>query len=204
MSRATRRFQRAAISRADVERKPRLAPRRPCVERGNELLGQTAPFVELANRQQTGVTGQSPRRRFDHNRLSAQKSDDICKTVCTLTVSLRVELDVFFTASSPECVGRIRHNWAFQTVFLGIFPHLTESILRCQIVPTPNAGALGTCLYNKCRPMSPFRLRPRVGPRPAFPGVDARAKVDGAAPFVEPEPRSLTTESTNYFTHRYW
>ena len=53
--------------------------------------------------------------------------------------------------------------------------------------------------------MSPFRLHPRVGLRPAFPGVDVRVKVDGAAPFfVEPEPRSLTTESTNYFTHRYW
>ncbi len=31
--------------------------------------------------------------------------------------------------------------------------------------------------------VSPFRLRRRIGPRPAFPGVDATVKVVGAAPF---------------------
>ena len=30
---------------------------------------------------------------------------------------------------------------------------------------------------------SPFRLHRRIGPRPAFPGVDATVKVEGAAPF---------------------
>ena len=34
---------------------------------------------------------------------------------------------------------------------------------------------------------SPFRLRRRIGPRPAFPGADAMAKVVGTVPFVEPE-----------------
>ena len=38
--------------------------------------------------------------------------------------------------------------------------------------------------------VSPFRLRRRIGPRPAFPGGDATATVEGAAPFVEPEQRS--------------
>ena len=30
---------------------------------------------------------------------------------------------------------------------------------------------------------SPFRLHRRIGPRPAFPGVDATVKAEGAAPF---------------------
>ena len=38
--------------------------------------------------------------------------------------------------------------------------------------------------------VSPFRLRHRIGLRPAFPGADAMVKVVGAAPFVEPERRS--------------
>ena len=38
--------------------------------------------------------------------------------------------------------------------------------------------------------MSPFRLHRRIGPRPAFLGGDAKVKVVGAAPFVEPERRS--------------
>ena len=38
--------------------------------------------------------------------------------------------------------------------------------------------------------MSPFRLHRRIGPRPAFLGVDATVNVVGAAPFVEPERRS--------------
>ena len=42
----------------------------------------------------------------------------------------------------------------------------------------------------KVVPVSPFRLRRRIGPRPAFPGVDATAKVVGAAPFVEPEQKA--------------
>ena len=36
---------------------------------------------------------------------------------------------------------------------------------------------------------SPFRLRLRIGPRPAFHGGGATVKVEGAAPFVEPERR---------------
>ena len=48
-----------------------LMPR--VVECPRKRLGQTDLFVELANRQQTGVTGQLSRRRFDHNRLGAQK-----------------------------------------------------------------------------------------------------------------------------------
>ena len=36
----------------------------------------------------------------------------------------------------------------------------------------------------------PFRIRRRSGPRPACPGVDATAKAEGVAPFVEPEQRS--------------
>lgn len=36
---------------------------------------------------------------------------------------------------------------------------------------------------------SPFRLRRRIGLRPAFPGAGATAKVEGTAPFVEPERR---------------
>ncbi len=39
-------------------------------------------------------------------------------------------------------------------------------------------------------PASPFRLRRRIGPRPAFLGSDATAKVVGAAPVVEPKRRS--------------
>ena len=35
----------------------------------------------------------------------------------------------------------------------------------------------------KLVPRSPFRLRRRIGPRPAFLGVDATVKVVGAAPF---------------------
>ena len=31
--------------------------------------------------------------------------------------------------------------------------------------------------------MSPFRLRRRIGPRPAFLGGDAMVKAEGAAPF---------------------
>ena len=38
---------------------------------------------------------------------------------------------------------------------------------------------------------SPFRLHRRIGPRPAFPGVDATVKVVGGdPPFAEPERRS--------------
>ena len=107
-------------------------------------------------------------------------------------------------ASSPESVGRIRHSWAFQAVFQGFCHILPSRFFDGQIVPTPNVRFSWTTVHHKCGPMSPFRLRPRVGPRPAFPGVDARVKADGAAPFVEPEPRSLTTEYTNHFTHRYW
>ena len=47
--------------------------------------------------------------------------------------------------------------------------------------------------------MSPFRLRRRIGPRPAFLGVDATVKVVGAAPFVEPERRFGTFD---YFAAR--
>ena len=43
--------------------------------------------------------------------------------------------------------------------------------------------------------MSPFRLRRRIGLRPAIHGVDATAKVVGAAPFVEPERRFDRRES---------
>ena len=52
--------------------------------------------------------------------------------------------------------------------------------------------------------MSPFRLRRRIGPRPAFLGVDATAKVVGVAPFVEPERRSFGSGSCGdhlFFTH---
>ena len=48
----------------------------------------------------------------------------------------------------------------------------------------------GMQLYQEVS-MSPFRLRRRIGPRPAFLGVDATAKVVGVAPFVEPERRSF-------------
>ena len=44
----------------------------------------------------------------------------------------------------------------------------------------------------KVMSVSPFRLRHRIDPRPAFSGVDAVAKVVGAAPFVEPERRYET------------
>ncbi len=39
--------------------------------------------------------------------------------------------------------------------------------------------------------VSPFRLRRRIGPRPASPGADAMVKAErGGPPFVEPERRS--------------
>ena len=48
----------------------------------------------------------------------------------------------------------------------------------------------------KVVPVSPFRLRRRIGPRPAFSGVDATAKTVGADPFVEPERRSPRSEES--------
>ncbi len=52
--------------------------------------------------------------------------------------------------------------------------------------------------------MSPFRLRRRIGPRPAFQGVDVTVKAVGAAPFVEPERRSTGSGLCGdhlFFTH---
>ena len=43
--------------------------------------------------------------------------------------------------------------------------------------------------FMKAVSVSPFRLRRRIGPRPAIPGVDAMVEAVGAAPFGEPERR---------------
>ncbi len=45
---------------------------------------------------------------------------------------------------------------------------------------------------------SPFRLHRRIGPRPAFPGVDATGKVEGAAPFCR-----ARAEVRRPHAHRY-
>ncbi len=54
-------------------------------------------------------------------------------------------------------------------------------------------------MYFQRVPLSPFRLRRRISPRPVFLGVDAMVKVVGAAPFVEPERRFGTFD---YFATR--
>jgi hypothetical protein len=45
---------------------------------------------------------------------------------------------------------------------------------------------------------SPFRLHRRIGPRPAFPGVDATVKAEGAAPFCR-----ARAEVRRHYAHRY-
>ena len=59
----------------------------------------------------------------------------------------------------------------------------------CARRSTPSANVY----FPEVPSVSPFRLRRRIGPRPAFPGADATAKAGGAAPFVEPEMRSVST-----------
>ena len=87
-------------------------------------------------------------------------------------------------ASSAKSVGRLmgkqtvlprfsRGFVAFRAQKMSLSEKELGLLVGGDLVDPPLRGGL----------VSPFRHRPRVGPRPAFPGADARAMVEGAAPF---------------------